>query len=145
MVLRIPLNEALELIKIKIPKLISLRTVNAHTINIGYEASVKLKFIGKMSKTIHIDFIIDKVDDTGIHFHYTTGIIGGDSLINALLPFLSKSYETNVVDRCDNGHMTLHLREVDQLKILFEKIKINSISFEQDFISIDLTPKICIS
>lgn len=61
MVLNVPVNEAVEMIKAKANKPISLRIVNAKTINVGYEVSVKLPLIGNKSKNITIDFIIDKV------------------------------------------------------------------------------------
>lgn len=93
---------------------------------------MKLPLIGNKSKNINIDFIIDKVIDTDIYFHYSAGIIGGDSVINVLMFFLPVVSESKFVDRHDGGLITFHLREVKQLEDILEKVKINSISFEQD-------------
>ena len=142
MVLNVHVNEAVEMIKAKVNKPISLRIVNPKTINVGYEVSVKLPLIGNKSKNITIDFIIDKVVDTDIYFHYSAGIIGGDSVINVLMSFLPVVSESKFVDRHEDGLITFHLREVKQLEDILEKVKINSISFEQDSILIDFTPKI---
>lgn len=78
MVLNIPVNEAVELIKAKANKPISLRTVSANTINVGYEVNVKVPILGHISKTISIDIIIDSVIDADIRLRYSTGIVAGD-------------------------------------------------------------------
>ena len=49
MILNIPVNEAVEIIKAKAHKPISLRTVSANTINVGYEVNVKIPIFGKHS------------------------------------------------------------------------------------------------
>ena len=142
MVLRLPVNEAVEIIKVKTYKLVSLRTVNAHTINIGYEVSVKLPLIGNKSKNISIDFIIDKVVDTDIYLRYSTGMATGDNVIKALLSYFLITSDTKVVSRDVDGHIAVHLKEVKEMENILEKVKINSISFEQDSILVDFTPKI---
>jgi len=142
MVLRLPVNEAVEIIKVKTYKLVSLRTVNAHTINIGYEVSVKLPLIGNKSKNISIDFIIDKVVDTDIYLRYSTGMATGDNVIKALLSYFLITSDTKVVSRDVDGHIAVHLKEVKEMENILEKVKINSISFEQDTILVDFSPKI---
>lgn len=142
MVLYIPVNEAVEIIKAKTNKPISLRVVSTNTINVGYEVNVKIPLIGYKSKTISIDIIIDKVVNTDIYFHSSTGIAAGDSVIKVLLSFLPAINDSKVIDRQGDGHITVHLNEINQLKDSLEKVTINSISFEKDSILVDFTPKI---
>lgn len=142
MILDIPVNEAIEIIKAKAHKPISLRTVNESTINAGYEVNVKVPLLGPISKTISIDIIIDKVVDTDIFFHCSTGIAAGDSVIKALLSYFMTSNDSKVIDVHDNGHITAHLKEIKQLEGVLEKIRLNSLSFGQDSIFADFIPKI---
>ena len=138
--LNVALNEAIDLIKVRVHQPVSLQIVRDDTIKVGYEVSVKIPLIGNKSKTINIDFTIDKVDDSTVYIHYSTGILGGDSVINVLLSFLPAVKDSKVVDRYDDGHIAVHLMEINQLRDMLEKIKINSISFGQDNIVIDFVP-----
>lgn len=142
MVLNIPVNEAIDIIKAKAHKPISLRTVSENTINVGYDVNVKMSLLGPISKTISIDIIIDKVVDTDIYFHYSTGIAAGDYVIKALLSYFLTASDIKVIDKNDGGHITVHLREVKQLEDALKKVRINSISFGQDSILVNFTPKI---
>lgn len=142
MVLNIPVNEAVELIKAKANKPISLRTVSANTINVGYEVNVKVPILGHISKTISIDIIIDSVIDADIRLRYSTGIVAGDNVIKALLSYFLTASDTKVVGRDADGRIAVHLKEVKEMENVLEKVKINSISFEQDSVLVDFTPKI---
>lgn len=137
MTLNIPINEAVSLIKAKIQKPISLRIVSSDTINIGYEIKVKLPLIGYKSKIVSIDLIIDKIIDTDLYFHYSTGIIKADTAINALLSYIPVVSYSRLADKYSDGHITLHLKEIKQLSDKLDKIKINSISFDKDVIMIN--------
>lgn len=134
MKLSIFLSEAIDILKAKIHKPISLQTVSSNTISIGYEVNVKIPLLGPKSKIISIDLIVDKVVGDDLHFHYSTGIIGADTVINALLSYIPAVNNSKIVDKGDNGQMTLHLKEVEQLGDILEKIAIESVSFERDSI-----------
>ena len=138
--LNVALNEAIDLIKVRVHQPVSLQIVSDDTIKVGYEVSVKIPLIGNKSKTINIDFTIDKVDDSTVYIHYSTGILGGDSVINVLLSFLPAVKDSKVVDRYDDGNIVVHLKKINQLRDMLEKIKINSISFGNDVIIIDFIP-----
>ena len=47
---------------------------------------------------------------------------------------------SKVVEKCDDGHIMVHLGEVRQLKGVLEKVEINSISFGTDVIMVDFNP-----
>ena len=141
MILNIPVNEVIDIIKANTQKSISLRVVNENTINVGYDVNVKIPLIGNVSKTISIDLILDKVVDTDIYLHYSTGIAAGDSVVKTLLSHILTAIDSKIVDRNDDGCFTVHLKEIKQLEVALEKIKINSISFGQDAILVEFTPK----
>ena len=115
MVLNIPVNEAVELIKDKANKPISLRTVCANTINVGCEVNVKIPIFGHISKTVSIDIIIDKVVDTDVHLRYSTGMDTGDNVIKALLSYFLTASDIKVVGRDVDGHIAVHLKEVKEM------------------------------
>lgn len=142
MKLNIPINEAVDIIKTKTHKPIGLRVVSSDTINVGYEVNVKIPFVGVKSKTISIDFVIDKVIDTDLYFHYSTGIMGGDTVINALFSFIPTVNDSNIVEKLKDGSMILHLCEIKQIGNVLDKIQIDSISFDKDSILFEFTPKI---
>ena len=142
MILYISIAEAVELIEQKSGKTVRMEVVNKSTITVGYEVNIKIPFIGVKSKTIYIDFIIDKVVDTDLYFHYSTGIMGGDTMINALLSFIPTVNDSKIVEKLKDGSMILHLSEIKQMGNVLDKIQIDSISFDKDSILFEFTPKI---
>ena len=84
-----------------------------------------------------MDLTIDKIIDTDLYFHYSTGIVKADTVINALLSYIPVVSYSRLADKHSDGHITLHLKEIKQLGDKLEKIKINSISFDKEMIMID--------
>lgn len=136
MILNIPINEAVNIIKTKTHKPISLRVVSSDTINVGYEVNVKIPLVGVKSKTVCVDFIVDKVVNKDLYFRYSTSIMGASTVMNVLLSFIPTFNESKIVDKLEDGRMKLHLNEIKQMGDILEKIEIDSISFGQDSIQI---------
>ena len=80
--------------------------------------------------------------DTDVHLRYSTGMDTGDNVIKALLSYFLTASDIKVVGRDVDGHIAVHLKEVKEMENILEKVKINSISFEQDTILVDFSPKI---
>ena len=132
MILQIPINEAVELIKQKIGKTVLLKVVNDNTITIGYEINVKLPIIGHVSKKVNMNVSIDKIEKEDVYLHYAIGMPGGDAIVNSLLSLFAN--DIRIVEKCDNNGLVLHLREIEQARKGLEYVEIKSISFGTDSI-----------
>ena len=142
MILSISTAEAIELIKKQTNQTIGLKTISENTITVTYLITVKIPIIGHVSKNINVDLTIDKVVGTDLYLQYSTGSIGIDAIINAVLPFIPSVRNYPVADINDNGAITLHLKQIQQLDDILEKITIDAVSFGDNSILVSFTPKI---
>lgn len=134
MLLNIPVIEAVELIKDKTQKLISLKVVDKKTINVGYD--YKFPVVG--TKFINVDLIVDKIVDKDLYFHYTTGKKVIDVAVNALL---SSVNDSEILNKLEDGGVVLHLDKIEKMNTVLDKITLEDISFECDSILVKFRPK----
>lgn len=127
MLLNIPVGEAMELIKNKTRKSISLKVVDSKTINVGPD----IKFI-------NADFIVDKIVDTDLYLRYTTGKKMFDVAVNALLSYIGDSEFFN---KLEDGGVVLHLDKIEKMNTVLDKITLEDISFDCDSILVKFRPK----
>ena len=127
MILQIPINEAVELIKQKIGKTVVLKVVNDNTITIGYEINVKLPIIGHVSKKVNMNVSIDKIEKEDVYLHYAVAMHGGDAIASSLLSLFAN--DIRVVEKTENGGIVMHLNEIEEIKTMLGKIEIQTISF----------------
>lgn len=132
MILQIPIQEAISLIKEKSGKTVSLKVVNNNTIKAGYVINKKVPILGNISKEIDVDLVFDRVADNKIFLHYSTGIIGGDKLLDTLLSILPSFTNSNIVERSNDAGIIIHLEEIEQIKNAIDVIDLKSIFFEAD-------------
>ena len=142
MILTISTAEAIELIKSKTNQTIGLTTISENTITVTYQITVKIPIIGHVSKNINVDLTIEKVVGTDLYLQYSTGSIGIDAIINAVLPSIPSVSNYPVADINDNGAITLHLKQIKQLDDILENITIDSVSFGDNSILVSFTPKV---
>ena len=139
MILQIPINEAVELIKQKIGKTVVLKVVNDNTITIGYEINVKLPIIGHVSKNVNVNVTVDKIEIEDVYLHYAVGMHGGDAIVNSLLSLFAN--DIRIVDKCDNNGLVLHLCEIEEARKILEHIEMKSVSFGTDSVLVDFKMK----
>lgn len=139
MTLQLPVSEAMALIKQNSGQPVNLRVVNENTINVGYPVKVNVPVLGLVSKNVSLDLIVDKVVNKDVYLHYSTGIFGGDTLLDFMLtaiPILSK---TKALQRQDGGGLVLHLNEIDWVRDSLKQIEVKSLAFANDNIAVGFT------
>ena len=142
MQLNIPIEEAICIIRKKADKPINLKIVSEDTIHAEYDVNVKIPFVGNVSKTIGADVIIDKVEDNNVYFHYTTGFGGVDTLIDSVMKHASPVNSSSVIELLGEKRIVLHLKEVKQISNALDKVRIDSIAFDDNLIVVGLTAMI---
>ncbi len=141
MTLHLPVSEATSLIKENSGQDISLRVVNENTINVGYPIQVNVPILGRVSKSVNLDLIVDKVADKDIFLHYATGVFGGDTLLDMLLKAIPILNKTPALERQENGGLVVHLNEIKWVKESLKKIVIKTMRFANDTIAIGFSAK----
>lgn len=133
MILNIPVIEAMDIIKDKTHRPISLKVVDSKTINVGYDFKLLLG-----TKFVAVDLIVDKIVDTDIYLLYTTGSKLVKKAINMLMSFFGDS---EVFNRPEDGKLVLHLDKIEKVNNVFDKITLEDISFDSDSILVKFMPK----
>lgn len=139
MKLQISITEAVELIKQKSGKTVMLKVANDNTITIGYEINVRVPIIGNVRKNVNIDVTIDKVEKDDVFLHYSVAMHGGDAIVSSLLSVFAN--DIRIIEKCDNGGLVLHLREIEQARKALQHVEIKSISFSADTALVDFKVK----
>lgn len=134
MILNISTVEAVELIKAKIQKSISLKVVDSKTINVGCD--YKFPVVG--TKFINADLIVDKIVDADLYLRYTTGKKVFDVAVNALLSYVNDS---EILNRPEDGGVILHLDKIEKMNTALDKITLEEISFDCDSILVKFSHK----
>lgn len=141
MTLQLPVSEAKSLIKQNSGQNISLHVVNEKTINVSYPVQVNVPILGHVSKNVNLDLIVDKIEDKDVFFHYTTGVFGGDTLLDMILTAIPVLNKTPALQRQDGGGLIVHLNEIKWVKDSLKQIVIKSLKFANDTIAIGFTTK----
>lgn len=132
MTLQIPIQEAISLIREKSGKDIRLMVVDNNTMNVGYEINKKVPIIGNVTKKVDVNVFFYKVVDNNLYLRYSTGIIGGDMIVNMLLSAYPSFSSSNVVEKDDDGGLIVHLANIRKLTKVCDSIDIQSITFGSD-------------
>ena len=113
------------------------------TVNLGYvdgatvSVSVPIKVLG-FTKSISINLIVKKIEGTDLFLSYD-GKIGIDLLVSPAISYAKKlaPEKAGWVEQMPGNILKLRLGDIDQMKKVFEKLKLNNIFFEQGNIVVD--------
>ena len=113
------------------------------TVNLGYvdwatvSVSVPIKVLG-FTKSISINLIVKKIEGTDLFLSYD-GKMGIDMLVSPAISYAKKlvPQKAGWVEQMPGNIMKLRLGDIDQMKKVFEKLKLNNIFFEQGNIVVD--------
>lgn len=141
MVLHISINELTSLAKEKGGKDIYLHIVDDHTINVGYDITQKILFLGNIAKNVSLDVVIEKICENDLYLRYSTKILGGDTIVGAFLSTVPLFSSDDVVNKGTDGEVIVHLDKIDKIRDFICKINLNSISFCADKVLVDFAVK----
>ena len=113
------------------------------TVNFGYvdettvSVSVPIKVLG-FTKSISINLIVKKIEGTDLLLSYD-GKMGIDLLVSPVISYAKKLVPEKAgwVEQMPGNILKLRLGDIDQMKKVFEKLKLNNIFFEQGNIVVD--------
>lgn len=113
------------------------------TVNLGYvdeatvSVSVPIKVLG-FTKSISINLIVKKIEGTDLFLSYG-GKMGIDMLVSPAISYAKKlvPQKAGWVEQMPGNILKLRLGDIDQMKKVFEKLKLNNIFFEQGNIVVD--------
>lgn len=103
------------------------------------EISVPVKVLG-FTKFVGIRLTVKKIEGTDLFLAYD-GKMGVDMLVTPAIAFIKKLIpeKTDWVQSLPNNMVKIYLRDIEQLSKVFEKVKLNSISFDQLHVVIETT------
>ena len=113
------------------------------TVNLGYvdgatvSVSVPIKVFG-FTKSVSINIIVKKIEGTDLFLSYD-GKMGIDLLVSPAISYAKKLVpgKADWVELMPGNILKLRLGDIDQMKKVFEKLKLNNIFFEQGNIVVD--------
>ena len=113
------------------------------TVNLGYvdgatiSVSVPIKVLG-FTKSVSINITVKKIEGTDLFLSYG-GKMGIDMLVSPAISYAKKlvPQKAGWVEQMPGNILKLRLGDIDQMKKVFEKLKLNNIFFEQGNIVVD--------
>lgn len=113
------------------------------TVNLGYvdgatvSVSIPIKVL-VFTKSVSINLIVKKIEDTDLFLSYD-GKMGIDMFVSPAISYAKKLVPEKAgwVELMPGNIVRLHLGDIDQMKKVFEKLKLNNIFFEQGNIVVD--------
>ena len=113
------------------------------TVNLGYvdgatvSVSIPIKVLG-FTKSVSINITVKKIEGTDLFLSYG-GKMGIDLLVSPAISYAKKlvSGKADWVELMPGNILKLRLGDIDQMKKVFEKLKLNNIFFEQGNIVVD--------
>ena len=113
------------------------------TVNLGYvdeaivSVSVPIKVFGFI-KSVSINITVKKIEGTDLFLSYD-GKMGIDLLVSPAISYAKKLVpgKADWVELMPGNIVKLRLGDIDQMKKVFEKLKLNNIFFEQGNIVVD--------
>ena len=100
------------------------------------ENTIKLSAVVKMviSKAVEVNISINEVAGSDITLTYQAGM-AIELMAKGALKWFKDSIE-DILEEQDNNTLLVHLEKIDQLKLVLEKVELQSISFEPDYINL---------
>ncbi len=133
MKLSISFAELQDYVSIHYHKELKLNYVDGSTV----EVATPVKVFG-FSKSIGVNLIVKGVEGTNLFLSYN-GKMGIDLLVNPAISFVKKFVpeKTEMIQMLSGNVIKISLNDVAQLKKVFEKMTLQTISFEPDCLVID--------
>lgn len=118
-------------------KQVGLAYTNNDTLRISTDIQV-----WRLSKTIHVDLKVEEIRSTDLYLSYSGGL-SVELVIAPLLSFIKRLIpdRTGFVQENGSHQLIVHLAEIEQAKKVLEVMDLNSITFDQEKICVNLRLK----
>ena len=113
--------ELQSLVKEKANQPVTFSFVDRKTVRVTYPLN-----IGFIKKDISVNLIIKDLVGSDLLLQLSAGI-GTDTMLTTLLNLLKDKIPEGLLEKRTDSHILLHLDQIEQLKTVFEKIKVDDI------------------
>ena len=135
--LQIPYNEFEQLLskyfQQKLINQIRLAYVDESTIQVSAVVKIKLK-VAKATIPVKENVSVKKVDGSDVTLAYQAGM--AFDLMGERVLELCEDVAKDMLELQDNNTLLVHLDKMDKLNTVLEKVEMQSISFEPDYINL---------
>ena len=139
MILSVSYDEISALVREKSGQVIGIRYKDADTLTLSYEASISLPVINRpITHTVAADVRVVELDMPRAVLQIDAGKAGNMALDMASQKLLAK-LPAGLVEEFAGGRAVLNLAAVPQLQTLFERLKVNNLSFYSTSLNLDAT------
>lgn len=133
MEVRIKYTEIQEFIKKNFQKEVGLAYVDPSTVSV----STKIKVFAFV-KNVGIDLKVEELEGSKLPLVYS-GKFGIELLISPAISFLKRLVpeKTNLISQGTGNRVFVNLAEIDQLKVVLDKVELQSISFDETHVIVE--------
>ena len=100
---------------------VSLAFVDSKTVRVTYPLN-----LGFIKKEISVNLIIKELIGSNLLVQLSAGL-GTDTMLTTLLGLLKDKIPEGLIEKRPEGHLLLHLGEIEQMKSVFEKIDVRDL------------------
>lgn len=137
MKLSIDYAEIIALAKEKSGKDITLTTLNAKTVKVGYVMKVKIPLTSKyLSTTLDIDVTFEKLVGEDVFLSYNGGK-GLDMMIEGVKNLVPQLRDIEIIEFVGGNNVVVHLGKIEKAHEALEKIEIYDIMFGKECILVN--------
>ena len=139
MLLAVSYDEICHLVREKSGQMIGMQYKDVDTLTLTYEASISLPVINRpITHTVATDVRLVELDLPRAVLQFDAGRMGNMALDMASQKILAKLPD-GLVEEFSAGRAVLNLAAVPKLQNLFERMKVNSLSFYSTSLNLDVT------
>lgn len=140
MKLNVPFSELKDIISAKAGQHIDLTTVTPDTVNVGYDAKVKVPILGEIQKRLDVKVTFLKMEGDDLYLSYDAGM-GLDWIIGAASNFIPVLKDKTKVEFLGDSQIVIHLRNIEQVGPALDQIAVQSLGFEGEQVALDFAVK----
>lgn len=122
----ISFSELQGLIKEKADQAVSFAFVDGKTVRVTYPLS-----LGFIKKDISANLIVKEMTGNDLLLQLSAGL-GTDTMLTTILNLVRNKIPEGLLEKRPDSHILLHLDQVEQLKSVFERIKVSDIHVLED-------------
>ena len=131
--------EIIALAKEKSGKDITLTTLNAKTVKVGYVIKVKVPFMDKyISTTFDIDVTYEKLVGEDVYLSLNGGK-GLDMVIEGVKNLVPQLKDIEIIEFAGGNNVIVHLGKIEKAHEALEKIAVNDVHFTDEGVDVEFS------
>lgn len=132
---RITFVELQNLLQAKTGQQLPISYRDSRTVTLAYDAKVLIR-----TMSMSLDLTVERVLGTDVRLSYSGGM-AVEMMVRTALNQIKGRPEGAMLEVLDNNQLVLHLGMNPQLAQIFERVILQDIFFDPDYITIEFTPR----